>query len=106
MQIDRLIKAVFEREVERNYSVMPPLPRSNQIDLEKRTIAIIENRRSHIIEIGLAACFIIVFGISIFLKDGVFRSSLVNQGVSIAQLFPENPKAAFYEFVLAINSSF
>jgi hypothetical protein len=106
MRIDRLVKGVFEREVKKNCFIMPPLPAFNQIDFEEKAVAIIGSRRSHIMEICLAACFIIVFGISIFLKDGVFRSPLVNQGVSIAQLFPENPKAAFYEFVLAINSSF
>ena len=106
MQIDKIIKAVFEREVKKNCYVMPSFPTSKQIDFEKKTIAIIKKRRGHIMEIGLAACFIIVFGISVFLKDGVFRSPLVNQGMSIAKLFPENPKAAFYEFILAINSSF
>jgi hypothetical protein len=104
MQIDKIIKAAFEREVEENYSRIPPFPNYGQIDLEKKTI--IENRRSHLMEIGLAACFIIVFGISVFLKDDVFRSPLANQGVSIAQLFPENPKTVFYDFILAINSSF
>jgi hypothetical protein len=104
MGIDRLIKTVFEREVEKNCSLAPPPP--DHIDWEKKTTGMAENRRSHIMEIGLAACFIIVFGFSIFLKDGVFRSSLASQGVSIAQLFPEDPGAAFYEFILAINSSF
>jgi hypothetical protein len=106
MRIDRLIKAVFEREVEKNCSAMPPFPRHNRLDLEKKAAAMPENRRGHIMEIGLAACFIIVFGISIFLKDGVFRSPLASQGASIAQLFSENPGATFYEFILAVNSSF
>jgi hypothetical protein len=57
-------------------------------------------------EIGFAACFIIILGISVFLKDDVFRSPFVNQGVPIEQLFPENPKEALYDFISAIHSSF
>ena len=106
MKIDRLIREVFEREVEKNRSVMHPLPTPNKIDFERKYIATTENRRGHIVEIGLAACFIIFLGISVFLKDGVFRSPLVNQGASIAQLLPENPREVFYGFILAIHSSF
>jgi hypothetical protein len=104
MQIGKIIKAVFEREIEENYSRIPPFPHYSHINLEKKTI--IEDRYNHLIEIGLAACFIIVFGISVFFKDDVWRSPLANQGALIAQLFPESPKEAFYDFVSAIHSSF
>jgi hypothetical protein len=106
MRIDSLLKAAFAREVEKNCSALPPFPAFDPIDWERNTVAIEKNRRSHGMEIGLAACFIIVFGVSIFLKDGVLRSPLANQGASIARLFPENPKAALYEFIGALNSSF
>jgi hypothetical protein len=104
MRIDKIIKAAFEREVEKNRSGTPPFPSYGYIDSGKKAIK--ENRRNHIVEISLAACFIIVFGISVFLKNDVLRSPLVNQGASIAQVFPENPGTAIYDFVLAINSSF
>jgi hypothetical protein len=104
MSIDKTIKAVFEKEVEENRSKMPPFPSYRHIDLEKRFIK--GRLRNHIVEIALTACFVIVFGISVFLKNDVLRSPLANRGASIAQVFPENPGASFYEFILAINSSF
>jgi hypothetical protein len=104
MQIDKIIKAVFEREVNRNYSIIPPFQNYSPSDLGEKTI--IKKRRSYLMEIGFAVCFIIILGISVFLKDDVLRSPIVNQGASIAQLFPENPKEAFYDFISAIHSSF
>jgi hypothetical protein len=104
MQIDKIIKAVFEREVNENRSIITPFQNYSPGDLGGKTI--IKNRRSHLMEIGFAACFIIILGISVFLKDDVFRSPIVNQGASIAQLFPENPREAFYDFIAAIHSSF
>jgi hypothetical protein len=104
MRIDEIIKVAFEREVEEKRFGIPLFPSYRHIDIGKKTM--VEDRRNHIVEIFLAACFIIGFGISVFLKDDVLRSPLVNQGVSIAQVFPENPGASFYEFVLALNSSF
>jgi hypothetical protein len=104
MKIDEIITAVFEREINGNHSIMPPPKNYTPGGSGEKTI--IKNRRSHLMEIGLAACFIIVLGISVFLKDGVFRSPIVNQGASIARLFPENPKEALYDFILAVHSSF
>jgi hypothetical protein len=83
---------------------MPPLPSYGHGDLGEKAAK--GNRRNYMVEISLAACFIIVFGISVFLKNDVLRSPLAHQGASIAQLFPENPGTAFYEFLVAINSSF
>jgi hypothetical protein len=101
-----MIKAVFEREVEENRSKTAPFPNYRIGDLGEK--AIIKNRLGRLVEIGLAACFIIVFSISVFLKDGVYRRPSANQGVSvtIVQLFPENPIKAFYDFIWAIHSSF
>ncbi|MDR1149531.1 MAG: hypothetical protein LBK66_12965 [Spirochaetaceae bacterium] len=104
MQIDKIIKAVFEKEVNGNCPIIPPFQNYGTGDLGKKTI--IKNRRSHLMEIGFAACFIIILGISVFLKDNVLRSPVVNQGAFIEQLFPENPKEAFYDFISAIHSSF
>jgi hypothetical protein len=104
MRIDKIIKAAFEREVEENRSGIPPFPSYGHIDSEKKAIK--ENHYNHIVEISLAACFIIVFGVSVLLKNDVLRSPLVNQGASIVQVFPENPGASFYDFILAIHSSF
>jgi hypothetical protein len=104
MQIDKIIKAVFEREVGENRSETAPFPNYSPGELGEKTI--IKNRRGHFAEIGLAACFIIIFSITVFLKDGVCRSPLVNRGASIIQLFPENPRETFYDFILAIHSSF
>jgi hypothetical protein len=104
MQIDTIIKAVFEREVNGNRSIIPPFPNYSPGDSGEKTI--LKNRRDRLMEIGFAACFIIIFSISVFLKDDVLRSPIVNQGVSIARLFPENPEEAFYDFILAIHSSF
>jgi hypothetical protein len=104
MKIDKIIKAVFEREVNGNYSIMPSLQNYSPSDLGGGTM--LKNRRGRLMEIGLAACFIIILGISVFLKDDVFRSPVVHQGAFIAQLFPENPREAFYGFISAIHSSF
>jgi hypothetical protein len=104
MQIDKIIKAVFEREVNRNHAIIPPFQKYSPGDLGEKTL--IKNRRSHLTEIGLAACFTIMLGVSVFLKDDIFRSPIVHQGAAIAQLFPENPKEAFYDFISAIHSSF
>jgi hypothetical protein len=104
MHIDKLIKAVFEREAGENRSKTPPFPNYSPGDLGEQPI--IKKRQSRFVEIGLAACFIIIFSISVFLKDGVYRSPIANQGTSIAQLFPENPGKAFYDFIWAIHSSF
>jgi hypothetical protein len=104
MRIDKIIKAVFEREVKGNSSIITPFQNYSPSDLGEKTI--IKNRRSHLMEIGFAACFVIILGISIFLKDDFFRSPIVNQGSSIEQLFPENPQEALYSFILAMHSSF
>ena len=104
MHIDKLIKAVFEKEAGENRSKITPFPNYNPGDLGEQ--AIIKKSRGRFVEIGLAACFIIIFGISVFLKDGIYRSPIVNQGTSIVQLFPENPGKAFYDFIWAIHSSF
>jgi hypothetical protein len=104
MQIDTIVKAVFEREVNGNRAIIPSQKNYSPDDLREKTI--LKNRRSHLMEIGFAACFIIIFGISVLLKDYCFRSPLINQGASIAQLLPENPKEAFYDFISAIHSSF
>jgi hypothetical protein len=104
MKIDKIIKAVFEREVNGNYSIMPSLQNHILSDLWGGTI--LKDRRGRLMEIGLAACFIIVLAISVFLKDDVFRSPIVHQGTFIAQLFPKNPRDAFYDFISAIHSSF
>jgi hypothetical protein len=104
MRIDKTIKAAFAREVEKNRPGIAPFPNYSPDGSGEKTMH--KNRRSPFPEIGLAACFIVVFGISVFLKDGVYRSPLANQGAAIAQLFPENPKEVFYEFFLAVHSSF
>jgi hypothetical protein len=104
MKIDKIIKAAFEREVNENRAIITPFQNYSPSDLGEKTI--IKKRQSHLMEIGFAACFIIILGISVFLKDGVLRSPIVNQGASIARLFPENPREAFYDFILAIHSSF
>jgi hypothetical protein len=104
MQIDDIIKAGFEREIEENRFKTTPFPNYIPNDSGEQTIS--KSHRSRFLEIGLAACFIIVFSISVFFKDDVYISPLVNQGASIAQLFPENPGKAFYDFILAIHSSF
>jgi hypothetical protein len=104
MQIDKIIKAVFEREVTGKLSIMPPPQNYSPGDLGVKTI--IRGRRNPLMDIGLAACFIIIVGVSVFLKDDVFRSPIVHQGASIAQLFPENPNEALYDFISAIHSSF
>jgi hypothetical protein len=104
MKIDEIIKAAFEREVKGNRSVISPL--QNYSPGGSGGKAVIENRRSRLAETGFAVCFIIILGISVFLKDGFFRSPIVNQGASIAQLFPEDPKEALYNFISAIRSSF
>jgi hypothetical protein len=107
MKIDEVIKAAFEREVNGNRSLISPFQNYSPVGLGE----IIENRRSRLmesrlVEIGVAACFIITLGISVFLKDDVFRSPIVNQGASIAQLFPEDPKGTFCNFIWALRSSF
>jgi hypothetical protein len=104
MQINTIIKAVFEREVKGNRSTMPLFQNYSLSGLREKTT--IKKRRSHLGEIGVAACFIILLGISAFLKDDIFRSPIVHQGTSIAQLFPENPSEALYDFISAIHSSF
>ena len=104
MQIDKIIKAAFERDVEENRSKATPFPNYSPVDLGEKPV--IKNRRVRFVEIGLAACFIIIFSVSIFLRDSVYRSPLANQGALIAQLLPENPRVAFYDFILAIRSSF
>lgn len=104
MQIDKIIKAAFEREVDENRSKATPFPNYNPGGIGEKTI--VKNRRGRFAEMGLAACFIIIFGISVFLKDDIYGSPLADRGASIVQLFPENPREAFYEFVLAVNSSF
>ncbi|MDR1307121.1 MAG: hypothetical protein LBK74_06080 [Treponema sp.] len=78
MKIDEIIKAVFEREVTGNRFIIPPLQDYSPGGLGEKTI--LKNRRSRLAEIGFAACFIIILGISVFLKDDVLRSPLVNQG--------------------------
>jgi hypothetical protein len=104
MKIDKIIKAAFEREVNENCAIITPSQNYNPSDLGEKTI--IKNRQSHLMEIGFAACFIIILGISVFVKDGFLRSPIVNQGASIARLFPENPEEALYDFISAIHSSF
>jgi hypothetical protein len=104
MQIDKIIKAVFEREVTGKLSIMPPFQNYSPGDLGEKTI--LKKRRSHLMDIGLAACFIVFLGVSVFLKDDVFRSPIVHQGASVAQLFPKNPGEALYDFISAIHSSF
>jgi hypothetical protein len=104
MKIDEIITAVFEREVNGNRSIIPPFQNYGSGDLGEKTI--LKNRRGRLMEIGFAVCFIIMLGISVFLKDDVLRSPIVNQGASIAQLFPENPKEALYDFISVIHSSF
>jgi hypothetical protein len=104
MKIDTIIKAVFEREVNGNHSIITPFQNYCPSDFGEKTI--IKNRQNHLMEIGFVACFIIILGISVFLKDDIFRSPIVNQGASIAQLFPENPGEALYDFISAIHSSF
>jgi hypothetical protein len=104
MKIDEVIKAVFEGEVKGNRSVISPLQNYSPGGSGEK--AVIENRRSRLAETGFAVCFIVILGISVFLKDSFFRSPLVNQGASIAQLFPEDPKETFHNFIFAIRSSF
>jgi hypothetical protein len=104
MQIDEIIKAVFEREVNENRSIITPFQNYSPGGLGGKTI--LKNRRSRLMEIGFAACFIIILGVSVFLKDDVLRSPIVNQGASIVRLFPEDPKETFYDFISAIHSSF
>jgi hypothetical protein len=104
MRIDNIIKAVFEREVAGNRSVIPPL--QNYSPGGSGGKIIIKHRQGRLAEAGFAACFIIILGISVFLKDDILRSPIVNQGAAIGQLFPENPKEALYGFISAIHSSF
>jgi hypothetical protein len=104
MKIDEIIKAVFEREVNGNRSITTPFQNYSPGGLREKTI--IQNRRGRLVEIGFAACFIVILGISVFLKDGFLRSPIVNQGAFIEQLFPENPEEALYDFISAIHSSF
>jgi hypothetical protein len=109
MKIDEIIKAVFEREVNGNRSIISPFQNYSPGGLGSYALGektIIKNRRSRLMEIGFAACFIVILGISVFLKDDVFRSPIVNQGTSIARLFPEDPKETLYDFISAIHSSF
>ncbi|MDR2634165.1 MAG: hypothetical protein LBC51_11190 [Treponema sp.] len=65
-----------------------------------------KKRPSHLADMGLAACFIGMLGIAVFLKDDVPRSPPVNQGAAIARLFPENPGEALYDLISALHSSF
>jgi hypothetical protein len=104
MQIENIIRAAFEREVKGNRSTIPPPQKYSPGDSGKKTI--IKDRRSHLMDIGFAACFIIILGVSLFLKDDVLRSPIVHQGASIARLFPENPSVALYDFISTIHSSF
>ena len=104
MQIDKIIKAAFERVVEENRSKATPFLNYSSGDLGEKSI--IKNRRGCFVEISLFVCFIIIFSASVFFKDSIYRSPLANQGALIAQLIPKNPRAAFYEFILAIHSSF
>jgi hypothetical protein len=104
MQIDKIIKAAFEREVNENRFTITPFQNYSPGDLGEKTI--IKKRQGHLMEIGFAACFTVILGISVFLKDCCFRSPIVNQGPSIGQLFPENPQEALYDFISAIHSSF
>jgi hypothetical protein len=108
MRINKLIKSVFEREVEGNLSGIPPFPGYVQKDSGKSIKT--EKRHTYFMDIGLAACFIIVFFVSVFFRDSIFRSPLANQGEFFAQVLSENSTGSsgktLYDFILAIRSSF
>jgi hypothetical protein len=99
MNIETIIRNVFEKEIGQLKNRIPPYGRD---------IGILENKGKSWKERHgfLVLCMIMVSVISIFsLKTGLLRSPLLMELENITTLIPENFATLFFEFITEMNSS-